>query len=146
MRTYNLLEFLGLFAFLGALLGLKGEYLVTGKALLLEVPLFCVNGLLDLRNLRKPPWCKRLQSIIEEESIVNRVGVPLLLVQQIYLPIIDIDEPRTEEVVALKIEALDSIAADQGLKVIINHRCDSFETVDIVYKEDLEEFLQYGGD
>lgn len=54
-----MLEFFGLFELGGWLLRLEGEYLVTGKALLLEVAFLVMLGILDLRDLRKPSWGKR---------------------------------------------------------------------------------------
>ena len=146
MRDYDLLELLRLLNLASGFLRLEGEDLVAGETLLLEVPLPGIHGLFDLRNLREPPRRKRLQPAVEEQSIIYRVGVPLFLIEQIDLPVIDIDEPRTEEVVALKIDALDGIAANQRLEVIIDQGGDSLETADIVYQEDLEQFLQDGGD
>lgn len=50
-----------------------------------------------------------------------------LLINRIDLPIVDIDEPRTEEVIPLKIHTLDGIAGDEGLEIVIDHRGDSLE-------------------
>lgn len=111
---------------------------MTGEALLLEVPLLQLQGILNLRDLRKSSGCKGLQPAIIKQPIIYGVRAAFLLINRIDLPIIDIDEPRTEEVIGLKIHTLDDIAGNQRLEIVIDHRGDSLEGGDVVYEEDLE--------